>query len=69
MDTHETHDSLVAFLYQLLRDYVTSGAVEEILEDQKYKLGSMYTLSNGFLAQYAKDVAMRLRRRDELPQD
>lgn len=62
MDTYETHDPLVAFLYQLLRDHVTSGAVEEIMEDQKYKLGSAYILSNGFLARYAKDVAMRLQR-------
>lgn len=58
-----TTDPLVAFLYLLMRDHVTSGVVEEIMEDVKQD-GERYMLTNGWLAKHAEFVAERLK---ELP--
>lgn len=52
-------DPLVGFLYTLMRDYVPTGIVEEIT----LEVGPEPThYSNGWLAQYANDLAERLRK-------
>lgn len=50
---------LVSFLYQLMRDHVTPGIVEEILNESIPEPNVLYT--NGWLAKYAEDVANRLK--------
>lgn len=54
-----TDDPLVLFLYLLMRDEVVPGAVEGIVQSVVDAEGT--TLTNGFLADYAKDIAGRLR--------
>jgi hypothetical protein len=53
-----SNDKLVAFLYMLLRDEVTPGRLEEILREMPLVESEF---SNGWLANYAKDIAMRLK--------
>jgi hypothetical protein len=48
---------LVAFLYELMRDEVTPGRVEELVRNSSDPEG-VYT--NGWLAGYAIDLARRL---------
>jgi len=56
----DSNKPLVGFLYILMRDYVPCGVVEEIMKGQKIDSRKcQYT--NGWLAQYAKDLAKRLR--------
>lgn len=61
----KSKDKLVGFLYILMRDYLPTGKIEEIMQGHVYPDGmladfeSIYT--NGWLAQYAKDLANRLR--------
>lgn len=56
-------DSLVAFLYILMRDHLTPGVVEEIILN--HVVGPLgpgeRQFTNGWLASYAKDVAEQLR--------
>ena len=54
----ETNDRLVAFLYVLMRDIATPGTIEGILDGPS--VGS-FSLTNGWLAQHAEDIAKRLR--------
>ena len=49
---------LVGFLYILMRDHITPGSVEGIMVEHELPGKDMYT--NGWLANYAKDVAHRL---------
>ena len=53
---------LVSFLYGLLRDHLPAGSVEELVQDSQV---SEVTYTNGWLADYALDVADRLK--DEVP--
>ena len=53
-------DPLVSFLYQLMRDHVAVGVVEGLMGDAE-KQPSVFT--NGWLANYAKDLAERLRKK------
>ncbi len=55
-------NKLVSFLYGLLRDHLPAGSVEELVEDSQV---SEVTYTNGWLAEYAQDVANRLK--DEVP--
>jgi hypothetical protein len=48
---------LVSFLYDLMRDHLTAGQVEELIRDAT-EVEVAYT--NGWLAGYAQDVANRL---------
>lgn len=59
----ETKDPMVAFLYELMRDHVTPGKMEAVLMNTTLCSGNKttYTLSNGALAEYAADIADRLR--------
>ena len=55
-------DPLVDFLYHLMRDHLPVGTVEGIVstEVEAYK-GQTSVYTNGWLAQYAKDIADRLK--------
>ena len=53
-------DLLTSFLYELMRDHVTPGTVEQIMLNTTE---SKVTYSNGWLARYANDVANRLCRK------
>jgi len=54
-------DPLVSFLYTLMRDHMTPGEVEAILQEDVEKCaGKEVEYSNGWLANYAKDLAKRL---------
>lgn len=66
----ETKDPLVSFLYQLLRDACTAGAMEKVVLDEEeisrhvvwIVRTTVITLSNGYIAEYAKACAKRLRK-------
>lgn len=50
---------LVSFLYELMRDHLPPGKVEEIVRASEGESNVVYT--NGWLAQYAQDLANRLK--------
>ena len=53
-------DKLTSFLYDLLRDHLPAGVVEKLVQNALAENGSVeYT--NGYLAQYAQNLANRLR--------
>lgn len=52
-------DSLVQFLYELMRDHVPPGVVEKLVMES-VRPGQVTQYSNGWLAQYALDVARRI---------
>ena len=52
-------DPLVPLLYEIVRDHLPIGVIEEIV--QGIEIGTTYVFSNGWLAEYAKDAASRLR--------
>ena len=52
-------DKLVAFIYSLLRDHISAGIIEQLVRDAEIDAESQY--SNGWIAQYAQDLASRLR--------
>jgi hypothetical protein len=57
----DSRDPLVAFLYTLIRDHITPGVIEDILVDHVIPSTGTNVYSNGWLANYAKDIATRLR--------
>ena len=57
-----SNDPLVSFLYILMRDYLPAGTVEKIMQEHVNEKESLFC--NGFLAQYAKDVADRINELD-----
>lgn len=58
----ESEDPLVTFLYILMRDHVTPGVIEGIMfEHVQYDEGGN-KFTNGWLANYCKDIAERLRK-------
>lgn len=54
-------DPLVMLLYHLMRDHVTPGAIEELMQDIA-DVSAPYYFSNGWLAPHARDVAARINR-------
>lgn len=50
---------LVALLYILMRDHITPGVMEKVVRVHVSEASTLYT--NGFLANYAKDLAERLK--------
>lgn len=58
-----TRDNLVAFLYELMRDEVPLGVVEQIVLNSQPRDTSdgVWSLTNGYLGKYAEDIAARLR--------
>jgi hypothetical protein len=57
----DSGDPLVSFLYVLMRDHLPTGVVAELVTSCEL-LGDDHQaqLSNGWLAEYAKDLAKRL---------
>lgn len=54
-------DPLVSFLYTLMRDYVVPSDIETIMDDHIPKPDIRdVEFSNGWLANYAEDIAKRL---------
>jgi hypothetical protein len=59
MYTHKSDDPLVSLLYSLMRDHVQPGVIEKLVtEVEKGEIHTVYT--NGYLAQYARDIVIRL---------
>lgn len=57
----ESNSALVAFLYELLRDHLPAGAVEQLVRNQTDDdIALPYVFTNGHLARYAEDLAARL---------
>ena len=52
-------DPLVAFLYDLMRDFISPGDVEKIIESNYGE--KEFHFSNGWLANYAKNIVEALR--------
>lgn len=61
MKPYETTDPLVVFLYLLLRDHLPAGKLEDVLAKTVGTSAPPYTLSNGYTAGHAADLARRLR--------
>lgn len=57
---------LVSFLYELMRDYITPGKLEEMVRDCTQPQCIVFT--NGFLAKYAQDLAKRLNEKPKHPE-
>ena len=52
-------DKLTSFLYELMRDHLPPGVVEELVRDAELGTPTV-VFSNGWLATYAHDLAKRL---------
>lgn len=52
------NSKLVSFLYELMRDYLTPGKVEELVRNSQ---DGPFLYTNGYLAKYAEDLANRLK--------
>jgi hypothetical protein len=55
----QINSRLVSFLYELMRDHLPPGVVEEIVRASDSEPNVVYT--NGWLAQYAEHLANRLK--------
>lgn len=55
--TVQIESKLVSFLYDLMRDHLPAGVVEKLVQDSQEP---NVTYTNGWLANYAKDLAERL---------
>lgn len=55
-----SQDKLVSFIYILLRDHVPAATVEEIVRNHTASNEEVH-FTNGWLAEYAKYVAERLK--------
>jgi hypothetical protein len=53
------NSKLVSFLYELMRDHLPTGEVEALVRASEDEPKCTYT--NGWLAQYAEDLAKRLK--------
>lgn len=51
---------LISLLYDLMRDFMPPGDIEGIVQYDEAHAGEALTLSNGYLAEYAKELAERL---------
>jgi hypothetical protein len=54
-------DPLVSFLYELMRDHVVPGIIEEVVRTSEHQPLGGTTFCNSGLALYAQEVATRLR--------
>lgn len=59
MDKVSDERRLVCFLYLLMRDHLTPGKVESLMETIE-KLEQPAVFTNGFLAQHAQELADKL---------
>jgi len=53
------NNKIVTFLYLLMRDELPCGVVERIVQELE-NTGKNYFFSNGYLADYAYEIAERL---------
>mgnify|MGYP001009161481 CR=1 FL=1 len=53
-------DKFIAFIYQLCRDYVTLGEIEQAVLDCTGPGSDSFNFTNGYLYEYVKDVVNRL---------
>lgn len=58
---------LVAFLYELVRDHLTTGALEERIDRLARADAGPFLFTNGWLAGWAQDAADRLTGRTTYP--
>lgn len=56
---HEV-DPMIALFYDLLRDHVAPGVLEDLVRDACKSAASTKVYSNGWLAEHAKDIVNRL---------
>jgi hypothetical protein len=56
----QSDDKFVSFIYQLLRDYINVGDVEQCVLDSTGPGTENVVFTNGYLAEYAKDIVKRL---------
>lgn len=56
---------LESLIYVLLRDHLPAGKLEQIITDQRD--ASEFLMTNGWLADYSKDIAARLLEGVNLP--
>lgn len=54
-----TKDPLVCLLYELLRDHISPGKLEQLVRSNEDN--EEFVLTNGFIANYALHLAMRIR--------
>lgn len=54
-------DPLVSFLYSLMRDHLATGEVEKLVLECEEYADQEILYTNGWLAQYATNLANRLR--------
>ena len=59
-----SNDRLTNFLHALMRDHLTPGKVEKIMQRERVESLEMIQYSNGWLAQYAADLAKRLQEKN-----
>ena len=53
-------DKFISFIYELCRDHLTPGVVESIVLNSTGPGSDNIRFTNGYLAEYAKDVVRRL---------
>lgn len=54
------HSKVEALLYQLLRDHVAPGDLEQAVQEIEKSRNDTFGLSNGHLANYATELAQRI---------
>lgn len=59
----QVNSRLVSFLYDLMRDHLPPGKVEELVQNAEDVPDVAYT--NGWLAKYAEDLSNRLKDHNE----
>lgn len=59
-------DPLTSFFYQLLRDHMPAGEVEKIINQIIEESGKEIVFTNGWLAQYANNLAQLLKKAEPL---
>lgn len=55
-----SNDKLTSFLYELMRDHMPCGIVEKLVQTSQSD-GESVEYTNGYLAQYAQNLAKKLR--------
>jgi len=60
-DTVHNRDKMVSFFYSLMRDCMTPGAVEEVVQSVLNEGDQEIIYTNGWLAKYAEYIVVRLR--------
>lgn len=58
---YETQDAFVAFIYELMRDEVTPGTIENIVQKQYSPRINAWVLTNFHVAKYAEEVVDKLK--------